>query len=71
MRSPGSAVIFDTCLWHCAMRGTSGAVRHLWGGHYQGWRDARPHAADLDADQPAVAKYADASPVLRRLIDGA
>ena len=67
---PGSAVIFDTCLWHCSRRGTSAMPRHLWGGHYQGWGHDRPHGEDNDAHQAAVVKFAEASPILRSLIDG-
>ena len=28
---PGSAVIFDTAVWHCSKRGNSSKLRHLWG----------------------------------------
>lgn len=67
---PGSAVIFDTALWHSAKRGTQSGLRHLWGGHYQGWHNPRPHPEDNISDNPALAPYKRDLPVLRRLIDG-
>ena len=67
---PGSAVIFDTAVWHCSKRGSSSALRHLWGGHYQGWSNSTPHPEDNTADNPTVAEYKNELPVLRGLLDG-
>lgn len=67
---PGSGVIFDTAVWHCSQRGRSGGLRHLWGGHYQGWSNPTPHPEDNTADNPTVAAYKDGLPVLRGLLDG-
>jgi len=68
---PGSAVIFDTAVWHCSRRGSSGGLRHLWGGHYQGWSNPTPHPEDNTADNPTLAAHKAERPVLRRLLDGA
>ena len=54
---PGSAVIFDTAVWHCSKRGSSSELRHLWGGHYQGWSNPTPHPEDNTAPNPTVAAY--------------
>ena len=67
---PGSAVIFDTAVWHCSKRGTTSALRHLWGGHYQGWSNPKPHPEDNTADNSAVIAHKNALPVLRGLLDG-
>ena len=68
--APGSAVIFDTGLWHCSRRGTNGQLRHLFGGHFQGWSNERPHHADNDCHQAPVESHKEASEVLKRLVDG-
>lgn len=67
---PGSAVIFDTALWHCSKRGSSSELRHLWGGHYQGWSNPTPHPEDNTAENLTVAAFKAALPVLRGLLDG-
>ena len=67
---PGSAVIFDTALWHCSKRGSSCELRHLWGGHYQGWSNPTPHPEDNTAENPTVAAFKAEIPVLRGLLDG-
>jgi len=67
---PGSCVIFDTALWHCGRRGTSGGLRHLCGGHYQGWHNERAHVEDNSASQPELDAHKDVSPGLRGLIEG-
>ena len=67
---PGSAVIFDTAVWHCSKRGSSSKLRHLWGGHYQGWSNPTPHPEDNTADNATVAAYKGELPVLRGLLDG-
>ena len=67
---PGSAVIFDTAVWHCSKRGSSSELRHLWGGHYQGWSNSTPHPEDNTATNPAVAAFKAKLPVLRGLLEG-
>jgi len=66
----GSAVIFDTALWHTARRGTQPGMRHLFGAHYQGWSDARPHVEDNPCDGPQVQVYKQENAALRGLLDG-
>ena len=68
--SPGSAVIFDTAVWHCSRRGTGGTRRHIWGGHYQGWSNPTPHPEDNTADNPIVNEHRDKLPLLRAMLDG-
>jgi hypothetical protein len=46
---PGSAVFFDTALWHTAKRGARPGSRRLWGGHLQRLDDPRPHPEDNGA----------------------
>ena len=67
---PGSAVIFDTAVWHCSKRGSSSELRHLWGGHYQGWSNPTPHPEDNTAPNPTVAAFKAELPVLRGLLEG-
>ena len=67
---PGSAVIFDTALWHCSKRGSSSELRHLWGGHYQGWSNPMPHPEDNTAENSTVAAFKEELPVLRGLLEG-
>ena len=67
---PGSAVIFDTAVWHCSKRGNSSKLRHLWGGHYQGWGNPTPHPEDNTAENPTVAACKAELPILRGLLDG-
>ena len=67
---PGSAVIFDTAVWHCSKRGNSSELRHLWGGHYQGWSNPTPHPEDNTAENPTVAAFKAELPLLRGLLDG-
>lgn len=67
---PGTAVIFDTAVWHCSRRGTSRGPRHIWGGHYQGWSNPTPHPEDNSADNPVVNEYRDKLPLLRAMLDG-
>ena len=68
--SPGSSVIFDTAVWHCSRRGTSGKLRHIWGGHYQGWSNPTPHPEDNTADNSTVNECRDKLPLLRAMLDG-
>ncbi len=68
--SPGTAVIFDTAVWHCSRRGTGGAPRHIWGGHYQGWSNPTPHPEDNTAENPIVNEHRDKLPLLRAMLDG-
>ena len=65
---PGSFAIFDTALWHAAMRGTGSAKRRLWGAHFQGWNDPRPHPEDNAVDAPEIERYKQERPRLRALI---
>lgn len=67
---PGSIAIFDTALWHCAARGSGTAMRRLWGAHYQGWNEKRAHPEDNPVDAAEIADYKNASPRLKKLIDG-
>ena len=67
---PGTAVIFDTAVWHCSRRGTGKGPRHIWGGHYQGWSNPTPHPEDNSADNPVVNEYRDKLPLLRAMLDG-
>ena len=67
---PGTAVIFDTAVWHCSRRGTSRGPRHIWGGHYQGWSNPTPHPEDNSADNPIVNEHRDNLPLLRAMLDG-
>ena len=64
---PGSAVIFDTAVWHCSRGGTTG-LRHLWGGHYQSWGNPTPHIEDNSADNPTLNGYIEELPLLERLL---
>lgn len=67
---PGAAVIFDTALWHKSKRGMTKGLRHLWGGHYQGWGNATVHPEDNMAHGPVLDAYKGALPVLQGLLDG-
>ena len=67
---PGTAVIFDTAVWHCSRRGTSRGPRHIWGGHYQGWSNPTTHPEDNSADNPVVNEHRDKLPLLRAMLDG-
>ena len=67
---PGSAVIFDTAVWHCSKRGSSSELRHLWGGHYQGWSNPTPHPEDNTASNRTVAAFKTVLPVLQGLLEG-
>ncbi len=67
---PGSVAIFDTALWHTAERGTGDSLRRLWGGHYQGWREQRPHPEDNEVNAPQIAAAKAARPRLKALLDG-
>ena len=66
---PGSAVIFDTAVWHCSKRGSSSELRHLWGGHYQGWSNSTPHPEDNTAENSTVAAFKAELPVLQGLLE--
>jgi ectoine hydroxylase-related dioxygenase (phytanoyl-CoA dioxygenase family) len=65
----GSAVIFDTAVWHCSRRGSSDGLRHLWGGHYQGWNNPTPHPEDNTADNSTVTAYKNQLPLLKKLLE--
>ncbi len=68
---PGSAVIFDTALWHTARRGSEPGFRYLWGAHVQGWHSPKPHPEDNEVNGPKVQPYLERSPALRKFIAGA
>jgi hypothetical protein len=67
---PGSGVIFDTALWHTAARGNAPGRRRLFGAHYQGWSDPRPHPEDNIVGSPELERYKREIPLLSRLLDG-
>ena len=52
--APGSAVIFSIDLWHCALAGTADGRRRLFGGHFQGWNNPRPHREDQVHEGPVI-----------------
>ena len=60
---PGSCVIFSTDLWHAALAGESPARRHLFGAHFQGRLNQRPHPEDQEHEgahfEAAVARFPD------------
>ena len=66
---PGSAVVFDTTVWHCSRRGHSDGLRHLWGGHYQGWKNPTPHPEDNKAENSTVGAYKNQFPLLKKLLE--
>ena len=66
---PGSALIFDTAVWHASKRGSQPGHRHLWGGHYQGWHNTKRHREDNNSDSPALARYKRELPMLRGLVN--
>lgn len=66
---PGSIALFDTAIWHSALRGTGNKSRRLWGGHYQGWNDPRPHPEDHeDLCPPEIAEWVAERPGLKSLL---
>jgi len=68
---PGSVAVFDTAVWHSAQKGTQPGRRRLWGGHFQGWNDPRPHGEDNAVDVPEVAKYKAECPIFRAMVSRA
>jgi hypothetical protein len=67
---PGSAVIFDTALWHTAQRGTKPGFRYLFGTHCQGWSNPMPHREDNRSSRLELEVLKQRSPRLRRFLDG-
>jgi hypothetical protein len=66
---PGSAVIFDTALWHTARRGNQPGIRHLFGAHYQGWSNPTPHPEDNTCDGPLIEPHKRTNAALRSLLE--
>ncbi len=66
---PGSAVIFDTAVHHCSRRGNSDGLRHLWGGHYQGWNNPTPHSEDNTAENSTIVEYQNQLPLLKKMLE--
>lgn len=54
---PGSAVIFDTALFHAARQPQKKGRRYLFGGHYQGRHNTTPHREDNRYDGPEMDAY--------------
>jgi hypothetical protein len=67
---PGSGIVFDTALWHTAARGTEPGRRRLFGAHYQGWSDPRPHPEDNVVGSPELERFKSEMPLLRSILDG-
>ena len=44
-------------------------LRHLWGGHYQGWNNPTPHPEDNTADNSTVTAYKNQLPLLKKLLE--
>ena len=66
---PGSAVIFDTALFHAARRPTQVGPRYIWGGHYQGKNNLAPHREDNWFDSYQISQYRQEYPLFSTLID--
>lgn len=66
---PGSAVVFDTALWHTARRGNRPGIRHLFGAHYQGWSNPAPHPEDNVCDGPRIEPHKSTNAALRSLLN--
>ena len=67
--SLGSAVIFDVRVFHAAKRGKGPGLRHLWGGHYQGWNNLTPHREDNSAEGTEIEMYKKQFPIFRKLVE--
>jgi hypothetical protein len=65
---PGSAVIFDTALWHAARQPTKSCTRYLFGGHYQRRQNLTPHREDNRHDGPEIEKYRAEIPMFASLV---
>lgn len=66
---PGSIAIFDTALWHAAKAGTRPEMRRLFGAHYQGWKNPRPHPEDNACNVPEIEEYKSRDARLRALLE--
>ena len=62
---PGSAIVFDTGLFHSARRPQKPGRRFLWGGHYQGHHNTVPHREDNRYDGPEMSDYQKRYPLFR------
>jgi hypothetical protein len=67
---PGSAVIFSIDLWHAALPGTAGGRRRLFGGHFQGRNNSRPHREDQVQEGAVIEESIRRSPVFAGLLRG-
>ena len=67
--APGSISIFDTTLWHAAKTGTKPGLRRLFGAHFQGWSNPRPHIEDNPCNVPEIEEYKHREPRLRALVE--
>lgn len=66
---PGAGLVFDTALWHSAVRGNAVGRRRLIGAHYQGWSDPRPHPEDNIAGGPDLERYKAELPLLHGMLE--
>ncbi|NRA38421.1 MAG: hypothetical protein HRU15_09795 [Planctomycetes bacterium] len=64
----GSAVIFDTALWHAARKPTKSGYRFLFGGHYQGRHNLTSHREDNYYEGPEIEKYRSEIPLFASLL---
>lgn len=68
---PGSVVIFDQNVWHAARPPQGRGLRHILGGHYQGWRNRTPHREDNGYDGFDLGRYKREYPLFRSLVESA
>ena len=66
---PGSAVIFDTALFHAARRPTQAGHRYIWGGHYQGKNNLTSHREDNWFESSLIEQYRQDYPLFASLTD--
>lgn len=66
---PGSVVIFDQNVWHAARPSRGGGLRHIFGGHYQGWANPTPHREDNRCDDFDLKRYKRDYPLFRALVE--
>ena len=66
---PGSAVIFDTALFHAARRPTETGHRYIWGGHYQGKSNLTRHREDNWFQSSLIEKHRRNNPLFASLTD--
>ena len=66
---PGSMVIFDQNVWHAARPAKCSKLRHLFGGHYQGWSNLTPHREDNSYDGEELRPFKEKYPLFRVLVE--